>query len=196
MTVDFTEHLAGLLQNRKATLRAEWDARLAAVLIPLYENDGEWHALYTRRTEDVEAHRGQVSFPGGMLEHGDEDARDGALREAEEEIGLARPDVRILGQLDPLLTVTQFQIIPFVGVIPWPYDLRLNSTEVARAFGVPLRWLNDPANLESRKRKPFLPGPEIDVYYFKPYEAEVIWGATARLTLQLLEILKDIEKSI
>ncbi len=192
MMQDFAADLAGVLQNRKATLRAEWDARLAAVLIPLYEDGGEWHALYTRRTEDVEAHRGQVSFPGGMLDPGDEDARDAALREAEEEIGLARADVRILGQLDPLLTVTQFQIIPFVGVIPWPYKLKLNPSEVARAFGVPLGWLNNPVNLESRKRKPFLPGPEIDVFYFKPFEQEVIWGATARLTLQLLEILGNI----
>jgi 8-oxo-dGTP pyrophosphatase MutT (NUDIX family) len=185
----FADLLAAALAGHRTTIRAEWDAQPAAVLIPLYALGGEWHALYTRRTDDVEAHRGQVSFPGGVVEPSDKDPRETALRESEEEIGLLRSDVQILGQLDPLLTVTQFQIVPFIGIMPWPYPLRLNSSEVAKAFGVPLSWLNQPAHLEVKKHKPFVPGPEIDVYYFQPYEDEIIWGATARITLQLLEII-------
>jgi 8-oxo-dGTP pyrophosphatase MutT (NUDIX family) len=189
---EFERSLSSALDRRQPRMRAEWDARLAAVLMPLYRDHGSWHALYTRRTDDLEAHRGQVSFPGGVLEPDDTDPRETALREASEEIGIASEDVQILGQLDPLLTVTQFQIVPFVASIPWPYPLVLNTSEVARAFGVPLAWLADPDNLEIHKRQPFVPGPEIDVYYFKPYSNEVIWGATARLTLQLLEILSTI----
>jgi len=190
MMGSFPDELSSALAGRKVAIRVGWDARPAAVLIPLYLDAGKWHALYTRRTNDVEAHRGQVSFPGGMVEASDADPRATALRETEEEIGLQGADVRILGQLDPLLTVTQFQIIPFVGVMPWPYTLNLNSSEVAKAFGVPLNWLAMRSNLEIKKRKPFIPGPEIDVYYFQPYQDEIIWGATARLTLQLLEIIE------
>jgi len=184
--------LAAALSLRHPHVRTEWEAQLAAVLIPLYLQDGEWHVLYTRRTEDLQAHRGQVSFPGGVLDPEDVDPQHAALREAQEEIGLQPADVKLLGQLDSLLTVTQFQIVPFVATIPWPYALLINPSEVARAFGVPLAWLSDPANLELRKRQPFVPGPEIDVYYFKPFQGEIIWGATARLTLQLLEVLSNL----
>ena len=189
MNSSFPNQLSIALTGRNIATRAEWDAQPAAVLIPLYVAAGKWHALYTRRTEEVEAHRGQVSFPGGRVEVSDADPRAAALRETEEEIGLRGADVQILGQLDPLLTVTQFQIIPFVGVMPWPYTLNLNSSEVVKAFGVPLSWLSIPSNLEIKKRKPFALGPEIDVYYFRPFLDEIIWGATARLTLQLLEII-------
>jgi 8-oxo-dGTP pyrophosphatase MutT (NUDIX family) len=189
---DFVQSLTLALNQRQPRVRVEWEARLAAVLIPLYQENHSWHALYTRRTEDLKTHQGQVSFPGGVLEPGDAEPRQTALREAAEEIGLASDDIQILGQLDPLLTVTQFQIVPFVGIIPWPYPLVVNNAEVARTFGVPLEWLADKQNVEIRKRKPFVPGPEIDVYYFKPYLHETIWGATARLTLQLLEIISTL----
>ena len=150
-----------------------------------------WHILYTRRTDDLNSHKGQVSFPGGTIEDNDNDARTAALREACEEIGILPEDVTILGELDSLLTVTQFQIIPFVGQIPWPYPLELNQVEVAKVFGVPIDWLADPENLETQYRQPIVSGNEIPVYYFRPYEGEVIWGATARITLNLLNHIKD-----
>ena len=188
---DFAERLRAALATRALAVEAEWQARPAAVLVPLYQDDGQWKALFTRRTETVESHRGQVSFPGGQVEPGDPGPAEAALRETEEEIGLRAADVEILGQLSPLLTVTQFLISPVVGRFPWPYPLRVNAREVASAFGVPLRWLSDPANLEVRERAPLAGGPPIPVYYFKPYQGEVIWGATARITLSLLALLRE-----
>jgi len=188
---DFPERLRRALADRPLTVEAEWRARPAAVLVPLYRTDGEWHALFTRRTETVESHRGQVSFPGGQIEPGDPSPVEAALRETEEEIGLRSTDVEILGQLSPLLTVTQFLISPVVGLFRWPYPLRVNQREVANAFGVPLPWLADPQNLEIRERQPLAAGPSIRVYYFKPYQGEVIWGATARITLNLIESMRE-----
>jgi 8-oxo-dGTP pyrophosphatase MutT (NUDIX family) len=177
------------LQDRDPIIRPEWKARPAAVLIPLYLENGRWHALFTRRTDDVEAHQGQVSFPGGVVEEADRDAIQTATREAQEEIGIKPQDVNVLGVLDTLLTLTQFQIVPVVGVIPWPYVLRINKSEVASVFGVPLDWLADPGNREERSRELFSGGPSIGVHYFKPYHDQVIWGVTARITLYLLDTI-------
>lgn len=188
---DLPVRLKRLMAIRRPTLQAEWKARPAAVLVPLYRAEGSWHVLYTRRTDSLEDHRGQVSFPGGRIEPEDSGPAEAALREAGEEIGIQPQDVQILGELDPLMTVTQFLIAPVVGTLPWPYPLRPNPAEVANAFGVPLRWLADPENLQMKERKPIAPGPSIPVYYFKPFKGEVIWGATARITLNLLGLLRE-----
>ncbi|HEY71429.1 MAG TPA: CoA pyrophosphatase [Anaerolineae bacterium] len=166
--------------------------RPAAVLIPLYWHDDEWHALFTRRTDHVEEHRGQVSFPGGMIEAEDLNHEQAALREANEEIGIHPQDVDILGRLKPTRTITHFLITPILGVIPWPYELRCNPNEVASTFGVPLQWLADPANLELRKYKPSEHGPLYEVHFFKAYQGEVIWGATGRIVVQFLKVLREV----
>jgi 8-oxo-dGTP pyrophosphatase MutT (NUDIX family) len=188
----FSKQLQVLLDHRERAVKAEWDARPAAVLIPIYKDDDGWHIVYTRRTEQVENHRGQVSFPGGLVEDGDDSAMDTALREAEEEIALRRESVKILGSLDTLLTITQFRIIPFVGQIPWPYQFDPSPDEVAHVFSVPMQWLMDPNNLEVRDRQPIPTGPKVPVYYFQPYKGEVIWGATARITLNFLELSRPL----
>ena len=162
--------------------------------MPLYQEAGRWHVLFTLRTQTVDAHRGQVSFPGGRIEPGDLGPEQAALREAEEEIGIRPQDVRLLGRLDTLLTVTQFRVDPVVGVIPWPYPLSVNSREVALTFGVPLDWLADPLNVEEHARLLRPEGPEVPVYFFKPYQGQVIWGATARITLSLLELVRDLRE--
>jgi 8-oxo-dGTP pyrophosphatase MutT (NUDIX family) len=182
-----------LAQHQRQT-RAEWDARPAAVLVPLFLQEGQWHVLFTQRTEAVETHRGQVSFPGGLIEPQDEGPEQAALREAEEEVGLRPEDVQVLGTLDSLLTVTQFHITPVVGAIPWPYPLRPNRAEVAATFGVPVSWLADPSNLEIRQRRPMVSGPSVPVYYFRSYQGQVIWGATARITLNLMELMGPLLK--
>jgi len=186
---DLVGRLAGLLSQFPGGVQTEWEATPAAVLIPLFLDQGNWNLLYTRRTDSVDVHRGQVSFPGGRIEPADRSAAEAALRETEEEIGLRAADVRVLGQLNPLITVTQFVVTPVIGVIPWPYPLRPNDVEVARCFGVPLPWLAESANLEVHSRQPFVPGLSVQVYTFKPYEGEVIWGVTARITKSLLDLL-------
>ena len=186
---DLKDQLERSLSKLESKAETEWDATPAAVLIPLYQDDGDWNLLFTRRTDSVDTHAGQVSFPGGQIEDSDVSIVATALREAQEEIGLNPEDVETLGQLNPLFTVTQFLVTPVVGVIPWPYPLRTSPTEVARTFGVPIRWLADPGNLEVKEREPLVPGRSIRVYYFKEYEGETIWGVTARITVNLLHML-------
>lgn len=183
------EYLRSQLSESSESSATKWRARPAAVLIPIYWYAGDWNLLYTRRTESVEAHRGQVSFPGGVMEPEDKTAIDAALREAEEEIGIHAADVDVIGQLDNFLTITKFDIRPIVGAISWPYPLQINHGEVSNAFGVPLSWLSDPVNIEVKNRVNQTSGLQIPVYFFRPFEGEIIWGATARITINLLKIL-------
>jgi 8-oxo-dGTP pyrophosphatase MutT (NUDIX family) len=163
--------------------------RPAAVLIPFLRVSDAWHILFTRRTEKVADHKGQVAFPGGRADPGDPSPEFTALREAEEEIGLMSADVRILGRLHELLTITNYCITPIVGVVPWPYPLRLAEIEVCRAFMIPLTWLADPAHHETRTR--IVPGTAtpIPVIYFQPYDNELLWGVSAQITVNLLAAL-------
>lgn len=187
----FPEALGARLAARSIQTIAEWEARPAAVLVPLYRQDRDWHVLFTERTHTVEHHKGQVSFPGGRVDIEDDSRVATALREAEEEIGLRREDVRVLGQLDELLTVTQYRITPVVGVFPWPYAFVLSTAELSEVFGVPLRWLADPANLVVKLHDHPMRGPQVPVYYF--YHARhTIWGATARIVVGLLEVVRPL----
>lgn len=161
----------------------------AAVLVPLFVTEDGWNLLYTRRTNKVESHQGQVSFPGGAREAGDASRADTALREAYEEIGLDPRDVRILGELPDMELITRFTVRPVVGMIPWPYDFKPAEDEVARIFSVPLDWLADPANSYSEDR--YVETQHYKVLYYKPYDGETVWGATAYMTWQLLQALQD-----
>ena len=182
------------LAERTPVIRPEWEVRPAAVLVPLYLDNGEWHVLLTQRTHLVETHKGQVSFPGGRVDPEDTSRVDTALREAEEEIGLRRGDVTVLGQLDELLTVTQYHITPIVGLFPWPYNFVLSTAELSEVFGAPLAWLANPENLELQMREPMVPGPKVPVYYLR-YQRFTIWGATARMLLNLIEIVRPLLKA-
>jgi len=186
---DLPDFLRQRLAERPPIIRPEWEVRPAAVLVPLYLNAGEWHVLFTQRTHLVESHKGQVSFPGGRVEPEDTSRVETALRETEEEIGLRRTDVSVLGQLDELLTVTQYHITPIVGVFPWPYSFVLSTAELSEVFGAPLSWLANPDNLEIQQREPIVPGRKIPVYYLH-YQGYTIWGATARMLLNLIDVVR------
>ena len=163
--------------------------RSAAVLIPFLRVADSWHILFTRRTEMVADHKGQVAFPGGRADAGDTSPEFTALREAREEIGLNPGDVSVLGRLQELPTITNYCITPVVGVIPWPYPLRLETIEVCRAFCIPLAWLADPTHREIRSRT--IPGSSapLPVIYFQPYDGELLWGVSAQIMVNLLSAL-------
>ena len=187
-----TDALMQRLAARPAVTRTEWPARPAAVLVPLFERADGLHVLLTRRTEHVSSHKGQVAFAGGKVDPEDIDRVDTALREAEEEIGLRRTDAQVLGQLDELLTVTQWRITPVVARIPADYVYAPSPREIAEIFSVPLAWLADPANLTVEHRetgpvRPGGPGLPFAVYHFH-HAGRDIWGATARILRNLLEL--------
>jgi 8-oxo-dGTP pyrophosphatase MutT (NUDIX family) len=162
--------------------------RSASVLIPLACEAGQWNLLYTRRTELMRNHKGQISFPGGSAEPEDTSREATALRETSEEVGIQAGKVQILGSLWEMPTITGYLITPVVGCIPWPIELRLAIDEVSRAFLVPLHWLADPENHEEVPLT--LPdGRNEKVVYFNPYQGEKIWGATARITLNFLRAI-------
>lgn len=163
--------------------------RPAAVLIPLLKNDGSWQILYTRRTPTLAEHSGQVAFPGGRSDPDDPGPEATALREAQEEIGLDPADVRLLGRMHPLQTISNYRVTPVVGCIPWPYPFRLAEDEVSRIFTIPLEWLADPQNWEERERQLPAPYVPVGVIYFRPYDGELLWGISAALTLQFLNLL-------
>ncbi len=162
----------------------------AAVLVPMLRNADEWHLLFILRAKvEGDMHSAQVAFPGGRLEPGEIRAEQAALREAQEEIGLESADVRLLGHLEDFITISNYQVTPVVGVIPWPTELRPDQREVQRAFTIPLAWLADPANREERER--VAPdGQTLKVVYFKQYDKELLWGVTARITLNYLQALE------
>ena len=172
--------------------------RDASVLIPLLKQKDEWHVLYIRRSKNLhDRHSGQVAFPGGASEDGDLDAIDTALRETREEIGISRDNITIVGSLPNYETVSYFSVTPVVGLLNWPCTMNLEPSEVARAFTIPLTWLLDDSNytLRDRQAQPASSsGPEtkrrLQVVHFDEYDGEVLWGATARMTLNLLLALR------
>lgn len=161
------------------------EPKCAAVLIPLTRFGDEWHLLYTRRGDKVETHKGQVSFPGGACDPGEQTPEQTALREAEEEIGIRQADVRVLGRLAAMITITSFRVTPVVGVVPWPYAFRVENAEVARVFTMPLAWLADKSN----RWEMTLPGREFGLIVYHPYDGELLWGATALMTDNFLKAL-------
>jgi 8-oxo-dGTP pyrophosphatase MutT (NUDIX family) len=161
-------------------------ARRAGVLVPLFVREAALWVLFTRRTDTLEHHRGQVSFPGGSEEEGDDDLLATALRETEEELGIAPADVRVLGALPPAIIATGFYVEPYVGAIPHPYEFHASEEEIAELIEAPLAAFFDPGVLETR----LLPGRERPTLFFH-YGSHVIWGATARMLKELVDALRE-----
>lgn len=185
--VSLKDRVAGVLRGRVAVQAAPAGFRRAAVLLPLYETEAGPHLVLTKRTESVPTHKGQVSFPGGGFEETDGDFRTTALREAEEEIGLRPQDVEILGTLDDSVTASTRHVVrPFVGSVPHPYPYRLDPFEIERLIHLPMRALlcGAPFREEMWERD----GRQFPVYFYE-HEGQTIWGLTARILKQFVEVV-------
>ena len=184
---EVAQRLRGALLDAQEAARLDVHGRIdAAVLVPLYLDGAALHAVFTRRRDDLRRHGGEISFPGGRQDEG-EDLRLTALRESEEEIGLAPGDVELIGALQPTPTIaTNYAVYPFVGLIEPGRSWRPSAAEVAEVMEVPLSVLR--AGYERRRllRRgvPF----RTDVYVVGD---DVIWGATARMVGDLLDRLPD-----
>ena len=162
--------------------------RPAAVLVPLVDHPKGMSVLLTQRTAHLSAHAGQISFPGGRIEDADPDAVAAALRETEEEVGLRRDRVDVVGRLDTYVTGTGFEITPIVGIVAPPVPISIDPFEVAEAFEVPLSFILDRRNHQRIERDI---GAHSRSYYVLPYDGRNIWGATAGILVNLAEVLAD-----
>ncbi|GHG94599.1 CoA pyrophosphatase [Comamonas sp. JC664] len=160
-----------------------WTLREASVLVPVFERDGVPHVLFTRRPATLRTHADQYSFPGGGREPEDATPLHTALRETEEELGIDRRGVRVLGMLDEVPTISQYRVRPFVGVIPGDGKYHPSPEEVAFILEVPLAGLMDPAIFRVERKE--IMGAERDLYFYT-YGTHVIWGATARILRDFL----------
>ena len=163
--------------------------RPAAVLVPVVGRAGEPTILLTERSADLPHHAGQVSFPGGRVEDSDVDHIDTALRETEEEIGLDRRHVEVIGRLDTYFTRTGFVVTPIVGLVRPPFDLTPDPVEVASVFEVPLSFILDRSNHERHSREW---QNMIRHFYVFPHPDKYIWGATAGMLVNLAELLLEV----
>jgi 8-oxo-dGTP pyrophosphatase MutT (NUDIX family) len=159
----------------------------SSVLMPLLEESGEPHFLFTRRPLHLRSHPGQISFPGGGQDAADPSPLHTALREAEEELGLPAAAVEVLGQLDELPTPTGYRVRPFLGVVAGGLTLQPNAEEVAEVLKVPVRLLADPARRRTELHEVPQLGRAVEVDYLDVGQA-VIWGATARILRNLFEL--------
>jgi 8-oxo-dGTP pyrophosphatase MutT (NUDIX family) len=188
-------HIAG---PRLAGLPPEYADRLrhlipgmqqaAAVLIPIVDHGERLTVLLTQRAADLRHHAGQISFPGGRIEPDDAGALEAALRETQEEIGLSREHLQIVGYLPDHFVVSGFRVTPIIAFVRPGFTLRLDTTEVTDVFEVPLEHLLDAANHKARRRT--FGASEFDVYDI-PWTDKNIWGATAGMLMTLYRSLLD-----
>ena len=165
------------------------DYTQASVLLPLFIRDEQYWLLFTKRANTVEYHKGEISFPGGVVDEDDDSLEGTAKRETFEEIGIREEDIEILGQLDDIPTMmSRFIIHPFVGVVPFPYVFTINRREVEHLIEVPLRFFLDPS-----QPQPFSIDHEGDIFETPAfiYKDAVIWGATERILENFINLIRS-----
>ncbi|MEM7253930.1 MAG: CoA pyrophosphatase, partial [Pseudomonadota bacterium] len=158
--------------------------KLAAVLVPLVAREDEFHVLLTQRTDHLHDHAGQISFPGGRAESRDESPTETALRETEEEIGLARHHIDVIGALDTYETRSGYLVVPVVAIVNDGFNLAVDEFEVADVFEVPLSFILNRSNRQVHTRT--FDNQERTYFVFE-FEHRYIWGATAGMLSNLLE---------
>jgi 8-oxo-dGTP pyrophosphatase MutT (NUDIX family) len=158
--------------------------RPAAVLLPLFRRNNEDHLLFTERTAHLEHHAGEISFPGGGFDENDVSLVETALRESQEELGIIRDEVKILGRLDDFYSVHGYHVVPYVGVIPSPDNLQQDPFEIAATFEAPLNHFRNP---EIHHVEDWQHRGESHLVDFYQFEGHVIWGLTAAILRQFIE---------
>ncbi|MGD0916604.1 MAG: CoA pyrophosphatase [Thermodesulfobacteriota bacterium] len=185
---DFVEQIRKLLSSRKRRVIEHPPFSHAAVLVPLFNKGEDCHLLFTKRSEQVKYHKGEISFPGGVVDEEDSELEKTALREAFEEIGLEENDVQIIGVLDDIVTITEFIVTPVVGLFPYPYPFKISKGEIAELIEVPLSFLLDEKCFSERE---IIRGGLKEIVYAYQYERHIIWGATARILKQFLDFISS-----
>ncbi len=180
------QHIRSIISQHQPKSITNSQYKKAAVLVPLVEQETGLHLLFTKRTDSVEHHKGQISFPGGAVDDGDASLIETALRESFEEIGLEKSAVEIFGMLDDLQTPSEFVVTPIVGYIKHLPRLMKNDNEVAEIFLLPFEEFFDVSKCRSEIRT--LNGMTRQVYFFD-VGSEVVWGATAFFVKQLVDVI-------
>jgi 8-oxo-dGTP pyrophosphatase MutT (NUDIX family) len=183
---DFVDQIRTVLSSRQRRVIEHPPFSHAAVLVPLFKKGEDCHLLFTKRSDQVKYHKGEISFPGGVVDEEDLELINTALREAHEEIGLKKSDVQIIGILDDIVTITQFIVTPIVGLFPYPYPFKVSEVEIAELIEVPLASLLDENSLSERE---IFRGGQNEIVYAYQYGKHVIWGATARILKQFLDLI-------
>lgn len=160
----------------------------AAVLIPFVYTNDEWHLLFTKRTNGVATHRGEISFPGGAAEDEDKDLIQTAIREACEEIGLCEDSIHVIGVMQPVPTVSNYCVLPVISTVKWPQVLRLNPTEVENILLIPVNWLKQDDNWYVQDFY-FAPDQYKPVLHYRDFEGEHLWGITAGLAQKITTLI-------
>lgn len=181
------DEIRRIIIGRQRRLLSPEGRQRAAVLVPLYQTEGEFQILLIKRTEHLKTHGGQIAFPGGTWHPEDPNPISTALREAHEEVGIRLQDVDVLGEVDDTATATSnFLITPVVGVIPFPYPFQINAEEIADLLSLPLEILRDP---EAFREETWEKEGGMVRVWVRREGPHIIWGATARILRHVGEIL-------
>ena len=187
--VNFSEYVRDRLAELSPRRLTDGFVRQAAVLMPFFEQDGEWHLLLTRRTDEVETHKGQISFPGGMREEGETPKRT-AIRETFEEIGITADGIEILGEFHDYVTITDIRVTPFAAMLRQPFTVTPQAHEVAEVLRVPCSLFLDPQRLFVEKD--LIIDGKIAGDYSWFYETHRIWGLTALIIHDFFETINKV----
>jgi 8-oxo-dGTP pyrophosphatase MutT (NUDIX family) len=183
---DFIDQIRKKISSRQRRVIEHPPFSHAAVLVPLFQKGKDCHLLFTKRSEEVKYHKGEISFPGGVVDEEDLELINTALREAYEEIGLKERDVQIIGVLDDIVTITEFIVTPILGLFPYPYPFKVSEVEIAELIEVPLASLLEEDCFSERE---IFRGGQKEIVYAYQYGKHIIWGATARILKQFLDLI-------